>query len=282
MKQEARTSPWPSRNGDRGAREVLRKQFVAQRPNHRQPEASPTCTRAHSRPGTPGHRQSPSGMPSLLPIGRAAARGPTSLYPRPPRPRVRQESRRFVISTSLHPSPAPPVSPGSPSRKWISRIPTLPSWCLLPRPLSTHAPKPPDLERRRKHLRSMKDPVARSDSPSTTNPSTKGPRSQLSLPLKRPSAAATSKPSQTQTQATCHLDDPLPLLISFTRTVLPNTVNKTGLHPSGIMSVPHHRKHARTLGSSNRKPCSPHREHTELGMHRRSTYRCPTSRVSVV
>jgi phosphoenolpyruvate carboxykinase (ATP) len=200
MKRDIAVALWPSRNGDRGGREVLRKQFVAQRPNHRQPEASPTCTRAHSRTGTPGHRQSPSGMPSSLPIGRAAARGPTSLYPRPPRPRVRQESRRFVISTSLHPSLAPPVCPVSPSRKWISRIPTLPSWCLLPRPLSTHAPEPPDLERRRKHLRSMKDPVARSDSLDITNPSTKGPRSQLSLTHKRPSTAATSKPSQTQTQ----------------------------------------------------------------------------------
>lgn len=176
-----------------GVREVLRKQFVAQRPNHRQPEASPTCTRAHSRAGTPGHRQSPSGMPSSLPIGPGRARGPTSLYTRPPRPRVRQESHPFVISTSLHPSLVSPVFPVSPSRKWISRIPTLPNWCLLPRPLSTHAPKPPDLERRKKHLRRMKDPVARSDSP-YTDPSIKGPQSQIRT-QGRPSATATSKPS---------------------------------------------------------------------------------------
>jgi phosphoenolpyruvate carboxykinase (ATP) len=52
----------------------------------------------------------------------------------------------------------------------------------------------------------MKDPVARTNSP-YTNPSVKGPRSQLFT--NRPSAAAAN--------------------------MLVNTVNKTGLHPGGII-----------------------------------------------
>jgi phosphoenolpyruvate carboxykinase (ATP) len=145
---------------------------VAQPPNHRQPDPSPSSTRSHSRPGA---RQSLLGMLSSLPIGRATPRRPTPLYTLTPLPRVRKGCRLGVISPSRSRSLLSPVFP---SRKWIPRKPTLPSSTQLPRPLSTLAPKPPDLELDRKHLRTMKDPVARTASP-YTDPSVKGPRSQL-------------------------------------------------------------------------------------------------------
>jgi hypothetical protein len=129
------------------------------------------------RPPSPGleARQGLGGMLSSLPIGPGRLLGPTALYIRTPLPRVRQDCRPLAISTSRSPSL---VSPVFPSRKWIVLQPTLPNWSQLPQPLSAHAPKPPDIKRRKKHLRTMKDPVARTDSP-YTDPSVKGPRSQL-------------------------------------------------------------------------------------------------------
>lgn len=129
-------------------------------------------------------------MLSSLPIGQVSARRPTSLYTLTPLPRVRQDCRPLVISTSLSPSP---VSPVFPSRKWISREPTLPNWCQLPRPCSTLAPRPPELDRSQKHLRTMKDPVARTASP-YTDPSVKGPRHSL-LSHGRSSGTVNSKSS---------------------------------------------------------------------------------------
>lgn len=108
-------------------------------------------------------------------IGSPRARGPTSIYTPTPLPRVRQDGRALVIKPSRPPAPAYAVFP---SRKWIVREPTLPNWRQLPRPLSTSAPKPPDLELAGKHLRTMKDPVARTDSP-YNDPTVKGPRSKI-------------------------------------------------------------------------------------------------------
>ena len=124
-----------------------------------------------------GPRQGAGGMLSSLPIGRGRVGRPTSIYTRTPLPRVRQDARPLVISTSRSPSLVYPVFPAFPSRRWITCKPTLPNWCQLPRSSSAHAPRPPDLERRRTHLRTMKDPVTRTDSP-YTDPSVKGPRSQ--------------------------------------------------------------------------------------------------------
>ena len=69
-------------------------------------------------------------------------------------------------------------------------------YCQLPRPLLPHPPKPPEREHSKKHLRTMKDPVARTNSP-YTNPSVKGPRSQLFT--NRPSAAAANSKSSFRT-----------------------------------------------------------------------------------
>jgi phosphoenolpyruvate carboxykinase (ATP) len=180
-------------NGDRGAIAALRKQFVAQQ-GPRRAQSPPARIVTHSqalarlaRRSHPGAlpalaalaaRQGAGGMLSSLPIGRGRAGGPTSIYTRTPLPRVRQDARPLAISTSRSPSLVSPVFPAFPSTRWITCTPTLPNWCQLPRPSSAHAPKPPGLERRRKHLRTMKDPVTRTDSP-YTDPSVKGPRSQF-------------------------------------------------------------------------------------------------------
>jgi len=135
-----------------------------------------------------GHANIHCGMLSSLAIGHTTARGSTPLYMLTPRPRVRQTSRLLVIGTSLSQSLVLPVFP---SRKWTLRQPTLPNWCQHPQTLSTHAPKPPDLRRFKKHLRSMKDPVARTSSP-YTDPSVKGPRSQFLTSHGQSSSAAKS------------------------------------------------------------------------------------------
>ncbi|KAK4100468.1 hypothetical protein N658DRAFT_95983 [Parathielavia hyrcaniae] len=147
------------------------------------------------------------GTLSSLPIGHATARRSTSLYTPTPLPRVRKDCRLGVIS-----APRPPslLSPVFPSRKWTLHKSTLPNSTQLPRPLSTLAPQSPDLDQSRKHLRTMKDPVARIDSP-YTDPSVKGPRSQI-LSRGRP----------------------------VTANMISNSVNKTGLHPSGITPHPEH------------------------------------------
>jgi phosphoenolpyruvate carboxykinase (ATP) len=141
-------------------------------------------------------------MLSSLPIGPATARRPTFLYTLTPLPRVRKDCRLSVISASRSPSLFSPVFP---SREWILRKPTLPSSTQLPRPLSTLAPKPSDLELNRKHLRTMKDPVARTASP-YTDPSVKGPRSQL---LSRQHPFTTANSTSTGQAICLPLDLPL-------------------------------------------------------------------------
>lgn len=81
-----------------------------------------------------------------------------------------------------------------PCRKWTNRKPTSSKWPRLPHPLSTHAPTLPGLEYARKHLRTMKDPVIRPSSP-YTDPSIKGPRSQILAATKQAPSAASSMPS---------------------------------------------------------------------------------------
>ncbi len=182
-------------NGDRGAEsgapETIRGP-AAQSP----PARIVTTPDLHTRARTPGlgARQGAGGMLSSLPIGRGRVGGPTSLYTRTPLPRVRQDGRPLVISTSRSPSLASPVFPVFPSTRWITLKPTLPNWSQLPRPSSAHAPKPPDLERRRKHLRTMKDPVIRTDSP-YTDPSVKGPRSQLRSHQNPPQTVNSTSPA---------------------------------------------------------------------------------------
>lgn len=178
--------PVPRRTG--GATEGLRKQFVAQPSNHRQPEpAYPLAPALTPGPGatleqdwrSTGAGPSPSRMLSSRLIGRARAHGPTPLYTLTPLRRLGQPCRPPVLTSSRPPSLAfPSVTLPSPPRGGITAQPTLPSQPQFPHPLSTHAPRPPDVDQPEKHLRTMKDPVARAASP-YSDPSVKGPHSQL-------------------------------------------------------------------------------------------------------
>lgn len=186
----------PSRKAtrsDRGLLQTLRKQFVAQRPNHCEPEAAPTRTRFSPGLGAVNRQVLQVGMLSSRLIGSALFTGPTSLYILTPLPRV------CLISTSWSTPAAYPIrsvrsihSGCQPCRKWIAHKPPSSSSSQLPCSLSTLSPNLSQHDGREKHLRTMNDPVARTASP-YTDPSVKGPRSHL-LSSQRPS----TKPSDSQ------------------------------------------------------------------------------------
>lgn len=163
------------------------------------------------------------GMLSSHLIGPARCHGSTALYIRTPLPRARQTHHApFLIITSLYPA-YPVFSPCQPCIKWMSSKPaskpTPSNSSQLPQPLPPRSPNSPPSDQLEKHIRTMKDPVARTNSP-YTDPSVKGPRSQL---------LSSGRPSN----------------LSSSSNMLANPVNKTGLHPGGVV---------------------PHVEHTELGM----------------
>lgn len=108
--------------------------------------------------------------------------GPTSLYILTPLPRVWQECHPSVISTSQSHPPVFSIhnvcQPSQPCRRWIARQPTLPN-SLNSRSPCEHTPLThPASSTIRKHLRAMKDPVARTASP-YIDPTIKSPHSKL-------------------------------------------------------------------------------------------------------
>ena len=200
-------------------------------------------------------------MLSSLPIGRGRVVGPTSLYTRTPLPRVRQDARPLVISTSRSPSLVSPVFPVFPSRRWITHEPTLPNWSQLPRPSSAHAPKPPDLERRRKHLRTMKDPVTRTDSP-YTDPSVKGPRSQILSHQNPPQTVNSTSSAAVSSPGLVAVANRRPRRCSDSQH------RQQDRPPSRwhCVSACRSKQDTNTRTGTDQKQSSPHREHTELGM----------------
>lgn len=173
----------------------------------------------------PGPHQPTGGSLSSLVIGCPRLFCPTPLINLPARPRARQTGVFLLLSVlpccSLAPSP-------STKFKWIFRsahcrvgVNFRPFYLSLDtRPMSSrHQPLQEAL------IRTMKEPVVRPPSP-YVDPTVKGPSRQLLLSQQPSSAAAR---------------------------MIPASVNKTALHPGGIV---------------------PQRDHTELGM---ATHLVPTS-----
>jgi len=166
---------------------ALREQFVPQRSNGKAPDQGPMgpgpvpgwawstrqCGMLSSRPI--GFARS---TPLILPVGPVGPVGPTSLYTVFPRPRALQGQVLLICATR----PAFSICTScQPCSKWTKRDEACrPAPCLLPPPLLTTCPGSAlvaERSQRRKHLRTMKEPVARTASP-YTDPAVKGPRSQ--------------------------------------------------------------------------------------------------------
>jgi len=158
------TGVWPACSGNNSCSSGPIAGSPIERPSH------PALFRA----GLAGESSRQGGMLSSHPIGAATkplipmgSLGPTHLYTRP---RVLQGHAALINATrstfSISASCQPCI-------KWTRRDPNTPaSSSLPPHPLlATARPL------RRKHLRTMKEPVARTASP-YTDPTVKGPRSQ--------------------------------------------------------------------------------------------------------
>jgi hypothetical protein len=165
----------------------------------------------------------PSGMLSSRPIGPGlplvpkGSVGPTSLYTVF---LICATRSTFSICTSCQPC-----------IKWTKRESNVSASSLLPPPLLASCSRPAPIAERsclRKHLRTMKDPVARTASP-YTDPTVKGPRSQQLHSGYSPQAVKSKSPSRRR-----RLNRPWWNLAANSRPVLVGTVNKTGLHPGGV------------------------------------------------